>query len=57
MLEEKDFHPGALAEKIGALRDHPETLQKMAAASRGAATPDAAARLADLAEKVMGGVS
>jgi UDP-N-acetylglucosamine--N-acetylmuramyl-(pentapeptide) pyrophosphoryl-undecaprenol N-acetylglucosamine transferase len=54
LLEERDFHPGALAEKIAALRDQPETLQKMAAASRAAATPDAAAKLADLAEKIMG---
>ncbi len=54
VLEERDFDPGALAEKIGALRDQPEALQKMAAASRAAATPDAAAKLAELAEKIMG---
>src|SRR5260221_5734806 len=53
VLEEREFHLGALAEKIGALRDRPETLDRMAAASRKAATPEAAAKLADLAEKIM----
>ena len=57
VLEEKEFHPGALAEKISALRKQPEMLQKMAAAASQAATPDAAAKLADLAEKIMGAAS
>lgn len=57
VLEEKQFHPGLLAEKIAALRGDPARLAKMAGASRAAATPDAAAKLADLAEKIMGAAS
>ncbi len=57
VLEERNFHPGALVELIAALHDHPDTLQKMAAASNAAAIPDAAGKLADLAEKIMGPAS
>ncbi len=55
VLEEQAFVPGALAARLRALAADPARLAAMAAASRAAGRPDAAERLADLAEKLLGG--
>ena len=53
LLAERDFTPGALAQIVKKLASDPPRLVAMAAASAAAGKPDAAARLADLAESLL----
>jgi len=51
VAREEDLTKAALAAALEALLTNPARLSRMAAAARGAATPDAAERLADLVER------
>ena len=51
VVREEDLTKAALAAALEALLTNPARLSRMAAAARGAATPDAAERLADLVER------
>ena len=53
LLAERDFTPGALVQLVQKLAADPARLAAMAAASAAAGKPDAAARLADLAESLI----
>ncbi len=50
VIAEADFTSARLAAVLAGLLTDPEALARMAAAARGAASPDAAERLADLVE-------
>jgi UDP-N-acetylglucosamine--N-acetylmuramyl-(pentapeptide) pyrophosphoryl-undecaprenol N-acetylglucosamine transferase len=47
VLADDDLGPERLAAAVGAVLDDPETLERMSAAARALAKPDAAARIAD----------
>ncbi len=51
-IPEKDFTPDRLAESLMRILGDPTELARRSAAARSVATPDAAARLADLVERV-----
>jgi UDP-N-acetylglucosamine--N-acetylmuramyl-(pentapeptide) pyrophosphoryl-undecaprenol N-acetylglucosamine transferase len=51
-LDQGGLTPDRLAQEIGELMNDPDRLGRMAAAAGGLARPDAAERLADLAERV-----
>ncbi len=53
-IPEPLFTPEALAEQVGAILSSPESAQKMALGALEAGIPDAASRLADLAERLAG---
>jgi UDP-N-acetylglucosamine--N-acetylmuramyl-(pentapeptide) pyrophosphoryl-undecaprenol N-acetylglucosamine transferase len=53
LIPEAEFSPATLRDRIAALLADPDALQRAADAARGAARPDAAARLADLVEARM----
>jgi UDP-N-acetylglucosamine--N-acetylmuramyl-(pentapeptide) pyrophosphoryl-undecaprenol N-acetylglucosamine transferase len=53
VIAQPDFTPATLAEHVTLLLDAPDMLAHAALASRHAARPDAAARLADLVEDLM----
>lgn len=54
LMGQDDFTPEALAERLKALLADPAQLDAAAAAATNIAKPDAAARLADLVEEVLG---
>ncbi|MCB1360437.1 MAG: UDP-N-acetylglucosamine--N-acetylmuramyl-(pentapeptide) pyrophosphoryl-undecaprenol N-acetylglucosamine transferase [Rhodobacter sp.] len=54
LIPERAFTPEALAETVGAILTNPEAATRMALAATGLGIPDAAARLADLAERLAG---
>ena len=54
LIPETAFTADALAEQIAAILTHPGAASRMAASATGLGIPDAAARLADLAERLAG---
>jgi UDP-N-acetylglucosamine--N-acetylmuramyl-(pentapeptide) pyrophosphoryl-undecaprenol N-acetylglucosamine transferase len=53
MITQRDLSPAALRDRLAALLAQPDLLNHAALAARTIARPDAAARLADLAEELM----
>ena len=54
MLRQDKFTPDTLAAQIAAMCATPETLATAAARARSAGRPDAASRVADMAERIAG---
>ncbi len=54
LIPETAFTPDALAGQVAAILTHPAAASRMAASATGLGIPDAAARLADLAERLAG---
>ncbi|HPD92506.1 MAG: UDP-N-acetylglucosamine--N-acetylmuramyl-(pentapeptide) pyrophosphoryl-undecaprenol N-acetylglucosamine transferase [Rhodobacter sp.] len=54
LIPESAFTPEALAETVAAILTHPAAATRMAVAATAQGIPDAAARLADLAERLAG---
>jgi UDP-N-acetylglucosamine--N-acetylmuramyl-(pentapeptide) pyrophosphoryl-undecaprenol N-acetylglucosamine transferase len=50
IIVQSELTPERLAKEVRELMESPETLQRMEAAARGLAKPDAAERIADLVE-------
>ena len=57
MVAQKDFTPETLARQIEALAEDPEALANAAARSLSVGRPNAARDLADLVERIAGGLS